>query len=246
MNEICNLSCLDYLKTCTTPIDLTVTSPPYNLDIDYGAKERSDKMNYDLYLDWSFDWLKSVWEASKQDGRLCLNIPLDSNKNGKRSVYADILKMAIEAGWKYQTTILWDEGNISRRTAWGSWLSASAPFVTAPVEMILVLYKSIWKKQARGVSDISRDEFIAWTNGSWKFSGEKKKNVGGHPAAFPKELPKRCIKLYSYVGDLVFDPFAGSGTTLVAAKEFKRQYLGTEINSEYCEFAKKRLEMVKI
>jgi len=102
---------------------------------------------------------------------------------------------------------VWNEGNISRRTAWGSWLSASAPYVIAPVELIVILYKDAWKK-TRGskISDIKKEEFMAWTNGLWTFNGESKKKIG-HPAPFPRELPYRCIKLFSYVNDLVLTHF---------------------------------------
>jgi len=103
-----------------------------------------------------------------------------------------------------------------------------------------VLYKLTWRKSKKGTSDITRDEFIEWTNGLWSFPGENPKRVG-HPAPFPLELPKRCIKLFSYVGDLVLDPFLGSGTTCVAASLLKRRCIGVEINREYCETAKNRL-----
>ncbi|MEZ5671404.1 MAG: hypothetical protein R3E08_03095 [Thiotrichaceae bacterium] len=98
-------------------------------------------------------------------------------------------------GWRYHSAIIWDKGQYFRRTAWGSWLSASAPHVIAPVELIIVLYKDSWKK-SRGskISDITKDEFMAWTNGVWTFNGESKKRIG-HPAPFPRELPRRCIKL---------------------------------------------------
>ena len=123
---------------------------------------------------------------------------MDKNKGGNKSVGADLTKIAQEIGWKYHSTIVWNEGNISRRTAWGSWLSASAPYVIAPVELIVVLYKEQWKK-TRGSkkSDITKKEFMEWTNGLWTFNGESKKRIG-HPAPFPKELPYRCIKLFSY------------------------------------------------
>ena len=87
-------------------------------------------------------------------------------------------------------------------------MKASAPYVIAPVELILVLYKKQWKKtNGSKISDMNREEFMKWTNGMWTFAGEKKKNAGGHPAAFPRELPYRAIKLFSYQRDVVFDPF---------------------------------------
>ena len=159
-----------------------------------------------------------------------MNIPLDKNKGGQQSVYADVVRIAKQGGWKYHTTIIWNEQNISRRTAWGSWLSASAPYVIAPVEMILVMYKDQWRKVKKGKSDIKREEFLEWTNGVC------------HPAPFPIELPKRCIKLFSFVGDTVLDPFLGSGTTLIACHQNGRIGIGLEIDKNYCELATKRLK----
>lgn len=221
-------------------IDLIVTSPPYNVDIKYESYD--DKIPYDKYLEFTRKWLAKCYDFVKHDGRLCLNIPLDKFKGGHQSVCADITTIAKDVGWKYHSTIIWNEQNISRRTAWGSWLSASAPFVIAPVEVIVVLYKKRWKKTSgSGKSDISRDDFMNWTNGVWNFSGESKTKIG-HPSPFPVELPKRCIKLFSFVKDTVLDPFLGSGTTLIACLESNRIGIGVEINKAYCDLAKKRLE----
>ena len=162
-------------------------------------------------------------------------------KAGQQSICADVTTIAKQVGWKYHSTIVWNEGNISRRTAWGSWLSASAPYVIAPVEVILVLYKDTWKKINKKENDIERQEFIDWTNGLWTFNGQNKKGAGGHPAAFPIELPRRCIKLFSFVGDTVLDPFLGSGSTLIAAHQNKRVGVGVDIDKNYCDIAVQRL-----
>jgi len=220
-------------------VDLIVTSPPYDIDMKY--KMYNDGIPYDEYLEFTAKWLSKCYDLIKDDGRLCLNIPLDKNKGGQRSVYADIIKLATNTGWKYHSTIIWNEGNISRRTAWGSWMSASAPFVIAPVEMIALLYKKAWKKKRTGTSDIDRDEFMEWTSGVWNFSGEKRSKIG-HPSPFPVELPRRCIKLFSYVGDIVLDPFLGSGTTLIACHETNRIGIGVEIDKDYCNLSIKRLK----
>jgi|UniRef100_A0A7V6CMI6 site-specific DNA-methyltransferase (adenine-specific) len=220
-------------------IDLIVTSPPYNLDIKYEGY--NDNLPYELYLEFSEKWLRKAYNLLKDDGRLCLNIPLDKNKGGQQSVYADLITIAKKVGFKYHSTIIWNEQNISKRTAWGSWLSASAPYVIAPVEMIAILYKKRWQKIVKNKkSDITKEEFIEWTNGVWTFSGESKKRVF-HPSPFPVELPKRCIKLFSFVDDLVLDPFLGSGTTLIACLLTNRKGIGIEINKNYCEIAKNRL-----
>ena len=232
----------DILKIDSIPnnsIDLIVTSPPYNIDIHYSS--HSDNLTYEDYLEFTRKWLKKCYNLSKEDGRLCLNIPLDKNKGGQQSVGADITKIAKDAGWKYHSTIIWNEGNISRRTAWGSYMSASAPYVIAPVEIILILYKDSWKKiSGSKKSDITKSEFMQWTNGVWVFNGESKRRIG-HPAPFPLELPKRCIKLFSYIGDTILDPFLGSGTTLIAAYLNNRKGVGVDIDKDYCKLADSRL-----
>ena len=223
-------------------IDLIVTSPPYNVDIHYNSFQ--DDIPYEKYLEFTEKWLIKAYSLMKSDGRMCLNIPLDKSKGRKgagfQSVYADIVNIAKKVGWKYFSTIIWNEGNISRRTAWGSWMSARAPYVIAPVEVIVIFYKEKWQKIKKGKSDISRKEFMEWTNGVWTFSGESKKKVG-HPAPFPLELPRRCIKLFSFVGDTVLDPFLGSGSTLIAAALLDRKGIGVEIDENYCNLAKKRV-----
>jgi site-specific DNA-methyltransferase (adenine-specific) len=218
-------------------IDLIVTSPPYGVDVKYATFD--DAVPYPDYMRFTETWLARCLRFIKPDGRLCLNVPLDKNKGGQQSVYADVIRAAKQAGWRYFSTIIWNEQNISRRTAWGSWLSASAPYVIAPVEAIALLYKESWEKRTKGVSDVLRDEFLAWTNGMWTFSGEARSV--GHPAPFPVELPRRCIKLFSYVGETVLDPFAGSGSTLLACLATGRRGIGVEVSGEYCEVIRRRL-----
>ena len=234
----------DILKITAIPensIDLIITSPPYNVDIHYNS--HADNLTYDDYLEFTQKWIKKCFNLAKNEGRFLLNIPLDKNKGGQKSVGADITKIAKDIGWKYHSTIIWNEGNISRRTAWGSFMSASAPYVIAPVELILVLYKDSWKKTGGSrENDITKQEFMNWTNGVWTFNGQSKKGAGGHPAPFPIELPKRCIKLFSFTGDTVLDPFLGSGSTLIATYLHNRKGIGIDIDKGYCDIAMKRLQ----
>ena len=220
--------------------DLIVTSPPYNLDIAY--ESYGDELPYEEYMRFTSKWLERSYGWAKPDCRMCLNIPLDTNKGGQRSFYADVVCTAKLLGWNYQSTIVWNEQNISRRTAWGSWMSASAPYVIAPVEMIALFYKDTWKKENKKnrFTDIAREQFLEWTNGVWTFNGESAKRVG-HPAPFPIELPFRCIKMFSFVGDTVLDPFLGSGTTILACNRAGRRGVGVDVDLGYCELARDRL-----
>ena len=234
----------DILKISSIPnnsVDLIVTSPPYNVDIHYNS--HADNLSYEDYLEFTQKWIKKCFDLAKSEGRFLLNIPLDKNKGGQKSVGADFTKIAKDIGWKYHSTIVWNEGNISRRTAWGSFMSASAPYVIAPVELILVLYKDSWKKTGGSrKNDITKKEFMDWTNGVWTFNGQSKKGAGGHPAPFPIELPRRCIKLFSFIGDTVLDPFLGSGSTLIASYLYGRKGIGIDLDKSYCDIAVERLK----
>ena len=110
-------------KSC---VDLTVTSPPYNVGKAYDGSQESDSIEYGEYLRFTEKWLANCYHWTKSTGRLCVNVSLDKNRNGKQPLSADVTKIAMDVGWKYHATIVWNEGNISRRTAWGSWMSASA------------------------------------------------------------------------------------------------------------------------
>ncbi len=216
-------------------IDLTITSPPYNLDVSYNGYK--DDLPYSAYLEWVALWARALYRVSRLGGRACVNVPLDTNKGGKRAVYADYVRVFLAAGWQYQTTIVWNEQNISRRTAWGSWRKPSAPFVTAPVEMIPVFYKQRWHRPDAGKHwSIDARDFQDWSLGCWTFPGENPRRAG-HPAPFPEELPRRLLLLYSYVEDVVLDPFLGSGTTCRVAKRLGRRSIGVEVDPAYCERA---------
>ncbi len=222
-------------------VDLIVTSPPYNVGIQYGSCSSNDNISYSKYLDFTRAWLLRCFDFLKDDGRICVNIAIDTRKNGYQSTGADVTTIAKQVGFQYYSTIVWNKRAISTHKIWGTWMSAKFPCVISPVELILVFYKKYQRKTNENVkSDMTESEFINWTNGLWTFNGENRQKIG-HPAPFPIELPRRCIKLFSFVGDTVFDPFAGSGTTLIAAAMLDRIGIGVEINPCYCEIAKKRI-----
>ena len=232
------------LKSTLKPesVDLIVTSPPYNVGKAYNGSAKEDTIAYNPhYLNFTKKWLSNCYHWTKPTGRLCVNVALDKNKCGKAPLSADVTRLAMEVGWLYHATLIWNENNISRRTAWGSWMSASAPHIIAPVETVIVLYKEEWKRQRPGENDITAEEFKEWVLGTWTFNGESGKRIG-HEAPFPRELPKRCIKLFSFKGDTVLDPFLGSGTTMIEAFLNGREAIGIEKEKKYCELTKQRMD----
>ncbi len=107
--------------------------------------------------------------------------------------------------------------------------------------MLLIFCKNSFKLQWKGETDLTKEEFIKWAFALWEFPSETRMKEFGHPAMFPEELPKRCIKMNTYVGDIVLDPFAGAGTTCLVAEKLNRKWIGIEISPNYCEITKKRI-----
>jgi site-specific DNA-methyltransferase (adenine-specific) len=246
--------CTNLSFLASDSVQLVVTSPPYNLGKDYGTAR--DNATYQSYLEWVDAWMSELRRVLEPGGRVCLNIPLDINlafdSNGKRGitkqpVLADFTELLVrQRSWIYNTTILWLEGNVSRRTAWGSWLSASDPWINTAAEAILVLSKGSRKRNGRErASDVTREEFMDWTLGLWEFHGQNPREFG-HPAPFPPELPYRLIKMFSFTDDTVLDPFVGSGTTTWVAKTLGRKSVGVDIDPHYCEIAANRCRQLTL
>ncbi len=206
-------------------INLIITSPPYNIGIEYGTYD--DNKTYKEYLEFTKDWLTKCFEVLENNGRICINVPIDTGKNGKRSIAADITILAKRAGFKYKGTIIWHKE--TKRNDFAMSFSKNT-------EVVIVLYKGEWKPVKK--------EFREWVNEIWNFSGESKKRVG-HPAPFPVEIPRRLIKMFSDKDEVVLDPFMGSGTTMVAAFLLQRKGIGVEISNEYFEVAIDRIKNKK-
>ena len=230
--------CIEVMKEMESDsIDLVVTSPPYNIGIDYGVWK--DNLGWDEYYEWCRKWLKRIYKILKEDGRFCLNHYLSlGQSNNRHSPLMDLNWIAVkEIGFKHHGIAIWTDRTLTKRTAWGSWLSASSPYINSPYEGILMLYKHTWKKRA-GKSTIEKNEFMRLCSGIWDMQPQTKQLT---PSNFPLELPISCINLLSFEKDVVLDPFLGSGTTMVAAERLGRNSMGIEISKEYCEIAYKRL-----
>jgi site-specific DNA-methyltransferase (adenine-specific) len=144
------------------------------------------------------------------------------------------------------STIVWNKRNSTSRTAWGSWRSPSNPSFPTPFEYILVFAKDTYALQTKGETDLTSEEFVEWSSAMWTFPPETRISKKVHPAPFPEELPRRCIKMLSWKGAIVLDPFLGTGTTARVCKKLERNFIGIELSPAYCKIAEKRINNVVI
>jgi DNA modification methylase len=218
-------------------VHLMVTSPPYNVQKEYDR---------DLTLEEYLGLLRRVFREVNRllvpGGRACVNIA-NLGRKPYIPLHVYVIHDMLELGYLMRGEIIWDKAaSASTSTAWGSWLSASNPVLRDVHEYILVFSKQTFSRPGKDrESTIERDEFLSFTKSVWTFPAESARAVG-HPAPFPEELPRRLIQLYTFEGDVVLDPFCGSGTTCVAAKNTGRHFLGYEINAEYVQKAEERLK----
>ncbi len=244
MDAVNKIICGDALGTLraldSESVHLAITSPPYNLAKLYSNHD--DKMEYDEYL----RWMKEVWVETKrvlvEGGRLCINIGENKRQNISYPTYTAFTQDCVDAGYLYRGTIIWNKNSAAKHCAWGSWNSATNPHIVPRHEYILCFSKGMFKLGGEKCNcDLDPDLFMTCTRSVWSFGTESKTRVG-HPAPFPKELPRRLIKFYSFVGNVVLDMFAGSGTVGVVAKQLGRRFILIENSREYCELAVRRIE----
>ena len=237
-------------------VNLIITSPPYWTLKDYDVEGQIGKgsSSYDYYI----NELNKVWKECVRvlapDGKICINIMpfLLTGKAARferretRLVLGDIEQFMDSTGCMYQFGLyIWDKRKIARFSSFGSYPYPPNIFSTYPYEWITVFSKKGKRKpvskKIKEKSKLTTEEWQKWAiNSIWEMQPAKAK-AEGHPAPFPKELPSRLIKLYSFWGDTVLDPFAGTGTTLLAAQELGRKSIGFELNSEYVNLIYKKL-----
>ncbi|MEM3860392.1 MAG: site-specific DNA-methyltransferase [Candidatus Micrarchaeaceae archaeon] len=221
-------------------IHLMVTSPPYNV-----GKLYDNDMTLSEYRSFLLSVWREVYRVLVPGGRICVNIA-NLGRKPYIPLHAFIIEDLLSLGFLMRGEVIWNKGSTaSSSVAWGSYLSAKNPVLRDSHEYILIFSKDTF---TRGIKDkmkstLSKDDFISLTKSVWSFSAESATRIG-HPAPFPVELPARCIKLYTFEGEVVLDPFIGNGTTAVAAVELNRHYVGYEINCNYIKIAEKRLEAV--
>ena len=217
-------------------VHLMVTSPPYNV-----SKEYDEDLSIDEYRSLIRRVMSETYRKLVPGGRACINIA-NVGRKPYIPLHAFIIEDMLSIGYYMRGEIIWDKGSSAGvSTAWGSWRSAANPVLRDVHEYILVFCKGTFSRKARGRnSTIEREEFLAWTKSVWSFPSVSAKSIG-HPAPFPIELPRRLIQLYTFEGDVVLDPFCGSGTTCLAALESDRYYIGYEIKQEYVDLAMRRI-----
>ena len=239
-------TCMDEVQDSS--VHLVVTSPPY-----WKLKEYSDDQGIEQKTATYDEYFKSICSVFQEcvkklvpDGKIVINIMpiLLTGKNTKfnrrvtKTVLPELEEFMTSLGNMYfHSLYIWDKRKAVRFSSWGSYPYPPNLLSTYPYEWIIVFSKSGKRPPVdpdiRNASAITHSEFTNWVQNSiWDFQPASAK-LENHPAPFPEELPRRCIRLYSFVGDTVLDPFAGSGTTLKVARELGRNSIGYEINPRY-------------
>jgi site-specific DNA-methyltransferase (adenine-specific) len=264
--KIINGDCIEVMKTFPEgSIDLLVTSPPYNVNIAYDVHK--DDLPMEEYYEWSKDWLREAFRVLKDDGRIAVNVPNELNvqeRGGRILFVAEFWMMMKEVGFKFSglVDLTEDSPHRVRQTAWGSWMSASAPYVYNPKECVIIAYKKSSKKLTKGISqwlgtpteitteegkvrnkmvyqDEDKKEFMNLVFGRWEYFADTRSLT---KATFSMDIPSKAIKILSYKNDVVLDPFMGSGTSAFAAELLDRRWIGIELSAAYTEIARKRVQ----
>ena len=248
-DELANIVINGDSKSMAIPdncVHLVVTSPPYN-----ASKTYDEDLSLTEYLEMLHQVFAECYRVLAPGGRMVVNVA-----NLGRKPYIPLTShvnlIMHEIGFMHRGEVIWDKSaSAGSSCAWGSFQSASNPCLRDIHEYLLIFSKGDYKlprskaERANGrIDTIGKDEFIQQTKSIWSFPTESAKRVN-HPAPFPVELPKRCIEMFTFLGDVVLDPFLGSGTTAVAAKMSGRRYIGCDLSTEYCAIAEERLALTE-
>lgn len=246
-------------------IDLVVTSPPYSVGINYDTYD--DNTTIEDYLSFSEKWLRESYRVLKSDGRICVNVPYEVNlkdRGGRIFIVSEIWNVMKKIGYNWFGIIDLEEDSPhrSKTTAWGSWMSPSQPYLYNPKECIIIAYKNSPKKIEKGepqwkgtpteieqedgnvknkvvYDEKDKKEFMELVFGQWKYFADTKQQT---KATFSMDIPSKAIKILTYKGDIVLDPFCGSGTSMVAAETLGRKWIGIELSENYTKISRERVQ----
>jgi site-specific DNA-methyltransferase (adenine-specific) len=265
-NKIINGDCVEEMgKLPESSIDLVVTSPPYNVGIDYDTHD--DEQSMEDYWKFTEEWLTQSFRVLKDDGRIAVNIPYEINvqdRGGRVLFMSEFWAVMKKVGFKFYGLVDLDENSPhrSKTTAWGSWMSPSSPYIYNPKECVILAYKKDRIKKIKGepqwksemvdieqedgtfktkavYQDEDKKEFMSLVYGQWEYFADTKQQT---KATFSMDVPSKAIKILTYKNDVIMDPFTGSGTSLVAAETLGRKWIGIELSPNYTEVATKRVQ----
>ena len=265
IGKVVNGDCIEVMKTMEEgSVDLIVTSPPYGVGIDYDVHE--DDMVWEEYVNFTYSWMEQAYRVLKDDGRIAINIPYEINrqsKGGRIFMVSEVWQIMKKIGYKFFGVVDLEEESPhrSRTTAWGSWMSPSAPYIYNPKECVILAYKKNHIKKVKGepewvgelgeredkngvmkpktfYTEQQKREFIDLVFGQWHYFADTRSLT---KATFSMDIPTKAIKILTYKNDLVLDPFAGSGTSMVAAETLNRRWIGIELSPNYSKIANERV-----
>lgn len=239
LNEVFVHSAEQMSELPDNSVALMVTSPPYHVGKDYDVDT-----SFEQYLGLLEAVFAETYRKLQPGGRAVVNVA-----NLGRRPYVPLSHLVtarmLKIGYLMRAEIVWRKAKgAAGSCAWGSWKSPANPVIRDVHEYALCFSKGRFDRVVKGEATVRADEFLEATLSVWEIAPESAKRVG-HPAPFPVALPRRFIELYTYKGELVLDPFMGSGTTAVAAAQAGRRWVGYDISEEYAEITRKRVATVE-
>lgn len=235
-------------------VALIVTSPPYYNYIQYGEVGIGTEGSYKEYLQSLKKVIQECYRVTMPGGKMIINVSnMKARSHIEKSsflypIVCDVIQIAREVGFVFFDEIIWVKGYANNGALKGKPLFGSYPYPPTPkildsvFENILIFKKEGNRKvpeRSKELSKLTKTEWQVYTRGVWFIEPDRK---ALHPAVFPLEIPYRLIKMYSFVEDIVLDPFAGTGTTLLACKILNRKGIGYEINPDYYPEAAKKIK----
>lgn len=266
IGKVINGDCIEVMKTLPDDsVNLVVSSPPYNVGIGYDT--HIDTLSMDEYWGFTKEWLAETYRLLKDDGRIAINIPLETNvreRGGRVFFVSEFYQIMKQVGFKFFGVVDLEEvsPHRSKTTAWGSYMSSSGPYIYNPKECVVLGYKKHHIKTVKGESqwkgvpteieqedgtvkkkvvylEEDKKEFMELVFGQWKYFADTKSLT---KASFSMDIPSKAIKILTYKNDIVLDPFAGSGTSLVAAETLGRRWIGIELSENYTKIGRDRVQ----